>query len=89
MKETENDELTAVIQKLVVKYQDDIMPIALDMITHLANIFKQVPALQYLYWNTCPLASSSVFWHANPYLLFCYCCRWLKQTIVMVTTMTR
>lgn len=42
MKETENDELTAVIQKLVVKYQDDIMPIALDMISHLANIFKQV-----------------------------------------------
>lgn len=42
MKETENDELTAVIQKLVIKYQDDILPIAVDMVNHLATIFKQV-----------------------------------------------
>jgi len=42
MKETENDELTAVMQKLVLKYHEDIMPIAVDMITHLATIFKQV-----------------------------------------------
>ncbi|KAF6031490.1 IPO7 [Bugula neritina] len=42
MKQTENDELTAVIQKLVIKYQDEVLPIAVDMVTHLAGIFQQV-----------------------------------------------
>lgn len=51
MKETENDELTAVIQKLVLKYQDDILPIAVDMVTHLATIFKQVGEVAY--YPTC------------------------------------
>ena len=48
MKETENDELTAVIQKLVLKYQDDILPIAVEMVTHLATIFQQVFCSLYL-----------------------------------------
>ena len=48
MKETENDELTAVIQKLVLKYQDDILPIAVEMVTHLATIFQQVSCSLYL-----------------------------------------
>lgn len=48
MKETENDELTAVIQKLVLKYQDDILPIAVEMVTHLATIFQQVCCSLYL-----------------------------------------
>lgn len=42
MKETENDELTGVIQKLVLKYQEDIIPIAYEMVSHLATIFQQV-----------------------------------------------
>lgn len=42
MKETENDELTGVIQKLVMKYQDDILPIAIEMVTRLATTFQQV-----------------------------------------------
>ncbi|XP_067928154.1 importin-7-like [Watersipora subatra] len=42
VRDTENDELTAVIQKLIVKYQDDVASIAVEMVNHLANIFKQV-----------------------------------------------
>ena len=46
VRDTENDEITTVIQKMVVKYQDDVQPIAVDMVNHLANIFKQVCVFQ-------------------------------------------
>ena len=42
IRETENDELTGVMQKLVCTYVEDVIPIAVDMMTHLAQTFAQI-----------------------------------------------
>merc|ERR1719376_717340 len=42
IRETENDELTGVMQKLVCTYVEDVTPIAVDMMTHLAQTFAQI-----------------------------------------------
>jgi len=42
IRETENDELTAVLQKIVWAYTDDLAPISVDMTEHLVVTFMQV-----------------------------------------------
>ncbi|CAH1785309.1 unnamed protein product [Owenia fusiformis] len=42
IRETENDDLTNVLQKLVCTYVDDIPPIAVEMTQHLATTFGQI-----------------------------------------------
>jgi len=42
IRETENDELTGVMQKLVCTYVEEVTPIAVDMMTHLAQTFAQI-----------------------------------------------
>ncbi|XP_075439514.1 importin-8-like isoform X2 [Ascaphus truei] len=42
VKETENDDLTNVIQKMICEYSQEVAPIAVDMTRHLADIFVKV-----------------------------------------------
>ncbi|XP_049297694.1 importin-7 [Anopheles funestus] len=42
IRETENEELTTVLQKIVCTYSDQLPPIALDICQHLATTFSQV-----------------------------------------------
>uniref|UniRef100_A0A182VLJ7 Importin N-terminal domain-containing protein n=1 Tax=Anopheles merus TaxID=30066 RepID=A0A182VLJ7_ANOME len=42
IRETENEELTSVLQKIVCTYSDQLPPIALDICQHLATTFSQV-----------------------------------------------
>lgn len=42
IRETENDDLTTVLQKIVCTYVDEVMPIAVEMTDHLAKTFQQV-----------------------------------------------
>lgn len=42
IRETENDDLTNVMQKLVCTYTEQIIPIAVDICQHLATTFSQV-----------------------------------------------
>uniref|UniRef100_A0A1W7RAB8 Importin-7 n=1 Tax=Hadrurus spadix TaxID=141984 RepID=A0A1W7RAB8_9SCOR len=42
IRETENDDLTTVMQKIVCTYSKQLMPIAVEMIQHLAHTFSQV-----------------------------------------------
>ncbi|KAH9487616.1 importin-7 [Bulinus truncatus] len=42
IRETENDDLTGVMQKLVCTYVEDVIPIAVEMMSHLAQTFAQV-----------------------------------------------
>ena len=42
IRETENDDLTGVMQRLVCTYVDEVTPMAVDMCTHLADTFAQV-----------------------------------------------
>ncbi|XP_071104621.1 importin-7-like [Haliotis cracherodii] len=42
IRETENDDLTGVMQRLVCTYTDDVIPIAVEMMSHLAQTFAQV-----------------------------------------------
>ncbi|GAB1607703.1 importin-7-like isoform X1 [Argonauta hians] len=42
IRETENDELTSVFRRLIRKYADDILPVALEIITHLEQTFNQL-----------------------------------------------
>jgi hypothetical protein len=42
IRETENDDLTSVLQKVICTYQDDIAPLAVEITTHLAQTFAKV-----------------------------------------------
>lgn len=42
IRETENDELTSVLQRLVCNYVEDVLPIAVEMMTHLAQTFDKL-----------------------------------------------
>ncbi|PNF26978.1 Importin-7, partial [Cryptotermes secundus] len=42
IRETENDDLTSVMQKIVCTYTEQLMPIAVEMCQHLAATFSQV-----------------------------------------------
>ncbi|KAG8438463.1 hypothetical protein GDO86_004870 [Hymenochirus boettgeri] len=42
VRETENDDLTNVIQKMICEYSQEVAPIAVDMTRHLAEIFIKV-----------------------------------------------
>ncbi|CAJ0960718.1 unnamed protein product [Ranitomeya imitator] len=42
VRETENDDLTGVIQKMICEYSQEVAPIAVDMTRHLAEIFVKV-----------------------------------------------
>ncbi|XP_063236920.1 importin-7 [Bacillus rossius redtenbacheri] len=42
IRETENDDLTSVMQKIVCTYTDQLMPIAAEICQHLASTFSQV-----------------------------------------------
>lgn len=42
IRETENDELTTVLQKLVCTFGEDVAPVAVDITTHLAQTFAKV-----------------------------------------------
>nr|CAD7199735.1 unnamed protein product [Timema douglasi] len=42
IRETENDDLTSVMQKIVCTYTEQLMPIAVEMCQHLAKTFSQV-----------------------------------------------
>lgn len=42
IRETENDDLTSVMQKIVVTYTQQILPIAVEICQHLATTFSQV-----------------------------------------------
>lgn len=42
IRETENDDLTSVMQKIVCTYTEQLTPIAVEMCTHLAATFSQV-----------------------------------------------
>lgn len=42
IRETENDDLTSVMQRLVCTYSEQVMPIAVEMTMHLATTFGQV-----------------------------------------------
>ncbi|KAK6191779.1 hypothetical protein SNE40_003377 [Patella caerulea] len=42
IRETENDDLTGVMQKFVCTYVEDMIPVAVEMMSHLAETFAQV-----------------------------------------------
>lgn len=42
IRETENDDLTGTMQRLVCTYVEDVIPIAVEMMSHLASTFSQV-----------------------------------------------
>ncbi|XP_064603784.1 importin-7-like [Liolophura sinensis] len=42
IRETENDDLTSVMQKIVVTYVDEVAPLAVEMTSHLAQTFAAV-----------------------------------------------
>ncbi|KAG2463096.1 IPO7 protein, partial [Polypterus senegalus] len=42
VRETENDDLTNVIQKMICEYSEEVTPIAVEMTQHLATTFNQV-----------------------------------------------
>lgn len=42
IRETENDDLTGTMQRLVCTYVEDVIPIAVEMMSHLAQTFSQV-----------------------------------------------
>lgn len=42
LRETENDDLTSVLQKLVCSYVDEVTPLAIDITNHLAHTFAKV-----------------------------------------------
>lgn len=42
IRETENDDLTSVLQKLVCTYVEEIAPLAVEITTHLAQTFAKV-----------------------------------------------
>lgn len=42
IRETENDDLTTVLQKIICLYQDEIAPLAVEITTHLAHTFACV-----------------------------------------------
>lgn len=42
IRETENDDLTSVLSKIVCKYKDQLCPIAIEICTHLATTFSQL-----------------------------------------------
>lgn len=42
IRETENEDLTNVLQKIVCTYSDELLPIAVDICQHLATTFSQV-----------------------------------------------
>ena len=42
IRETENDDLTTVMQKIVCSYTEQLIPVAVQMCTHLVETFAQV-----------------------------------------------
>ena len=42
IRETENDDLTSVMQKIVCTYTEQLTPVAKDMCIHLVDTFAQV-----------------------------------------------
>ena len=42
IRETENDDLTSVMQKIVCTYTDQLVPVAVDICQHLVGTFAQV-----------------------------------------------
>jgi len=42
IRQTENDDLTTVMQKIVCTYTDQMVPIAVDMCNHLVETFAKV-----------------------------------------------
>ena len=42
IRETENDDLTSVMQKIVCTYTEQLTPVAKDMCKHLVDTFAQV-----------------------------------------------
>ena len=42
IRETENDDLTTVMQKIVCSYTEQLTPVAVQMCTHLVETFAQV-----------------------------------------------
>ena len=42
IRETENDDLTTVMQKIVCSYTEQLIPVAVDMCNHLVETFAQV-----------------------------------------------
>ena len=41
IRETENDDLTSVMQKIVCTYVEEVTPLAVEMTTHLAQTFAK------------------------------------------------
>ena len=42
IRQTENDDLTTVMQKIVCSYTEELIPVAVEMCTHLVTTFAQV-----------------------------------------------
>ena len=42
IRQTENDDLTSVMQKIVCTYTEQLVPVAVDMCKHLVETFAQV-----------------------------------------------
>lgn len=42
IRETENDDLTSVMQRIVITFDQEVTPLAVEMMTHLAQTFAQV-----------------------------------------------
>lgn len=47
IRETENDDLTSVLQKVVCVYADDITPLAVEITTHLVSFISFCKLLFY------------------------------------------
>ena len=45
IRETENDDLTSVMQKIVCTYTEQLVPVAVDICQHLVGTFAQVSIL--------------------------------------------
>ena len=53
IRETENDDLTSVMQKIVCTYTEQLTPVAKDMCKHLVDTFAQVSFhLRMNYYNS-------------------------------------
>ena len=49
IRDTENEDLTTVMQKIVSTYTEQLVPLAVDICQHLVGTFAQVRTVRYLF----------------------------------------
>ena len=78
IRETENDDLTTVMQKIVCSYTEELIPVAVQMCLELVQTFSQVLEGRYVY-----IVKVHIFWEGHKILRnlhFTFVCMYCRQT---------